>query len=387
MYQNEDIRGSYIYVTGYCVWLIGFLITRLQLNEYLPNVLNTSMRMMGLVIVGSSIFFATKIKIKNLIIGIAILAFFLVNNGILAGNKTFIEFCILVFFAQVVNTKLLLKVSLLTTGLFYSTVIFLGYNNIIPNTIVYSDGRIRNNLGFIWSTWPVQGFFYFVVGYIFVKNKNVKNYELLIFEIINIFLYSVTKTKSPYYLITFLLLTVLVLKYLNIYIVKQKIVKIIFLFGTIYQFILIYFLSKNVYLFPEIDKLVTGRLTLAYNAINRFGISLFGRKIQLVASTNTNFGLGSQYNYIDSSYIQYLVLYGIISTLIFGACLIYLQVYIIKSKNFIKVIAFYFILLNGMFDPQLIDVSYNYFLILLGPVLFNGISSTMESDKYELNRL
>ena len=63
----------------------------------------------------------------------------------------------------------------------------------------------------------------------------------------------------------------------------------------------------------SINKLITGRLALGRNAFDTFGVHLFGtRNVQFIGSGGkTESVIG--YNYVDSSYVQMLFTYGIVS--------------------------------------------------------------------------
>src|SRR5699024_7950660 len=76
-------------------------------------------------------------------------------------------------------------------------------------------------------------------------------------------------------------------------------------------FSLLWLLEKApISLFNQINKLASYRLSFSVRAINNYGIRPLGQKIEMITKDGLGGFGGSNYNYIDSFYIQNLVING-----------------------------------------------------------------------------
>jgi len=105
-----------------------------------------------------------------------------------------------------------------------------------------------------------------------------------------------------------------------------------------------------------------------------FGVTAFGQKVNFI--TLDIFGnYSGQYNYIDSSYIQSLVVNGWIYT----ALIIYLFTYITKwaVSHRYELLAAFLVLaaIQGMFDPQMFVLWYSPFAIIIGKSFDSEVQS------------
>ena len=108
-----------------------------------------------------------------------------------------------------------------------------------------------------------------------------------------------------------------------------------------------------------------------------YGLSLFGKNIEWVG-----FGVGADptkvYNYVDCSYVQILLSYGIIILLIviFAYFLIIKQAYVKKDYMFILIILS--ILILNITEPRLINIIYNPFIISASFFLKNNTRNLLD---------
>ena len=122
----------------------------------------------------------------------------------------------------------------------------------------------------------------------------------------------------------------------------------------------------------ELNRILTSRLQLGWNAINIYNINLFGQKIEWV--NETQYLSEIQYLYVDSSFLNILLNYGIV--LLF---LILLSFYLLGKLNFTKnlsyLIAISMIGIHSMFDPQFLLIMYNPLIIMPGILLRRNMIS------------
>ncbi|MBQ8198023.1 MAG: hypothetical protein IJZ76_01155 [Lachnospiraceae bacterium] len=108
-----------------------------------------------------------------------------------------------------------------------------------------------------------------------------------------------------------------------------------------------------------------GRLSLMCAAWENYGMTLFGQKIKWVGESTVKNNPDLLYNYVDNAYMQSMFNYGILFVILlcvgFGIVL-YRNM---QKGNYLMVAALAIVLVHGMINPQLVELAYNPFLLLL----------------------
>ncbi|MEM1456266.1 polysaccharide polymerase [Pediococcus pentosaceus] len=378
--RNSNVK-TMLFTMGYIIWLFSYLIVRLQQFETSYSPIIKIAKYMGLAIAFLVICIDLKnyFSIKNFIIGILLLVFIFVNNGFLGGVSVWWQLCIFIFAAKRINFKFFLKAVLIFLCLYYGGTILLSQFGIIANNATYRATNVRDSLGFGWSTWPVHGFLYIVSIYSILRNKNIRIIEIILLEFINMYLYMYTNTRSPMILITLYLCFIVMYKYMRIDIMKIKFFRIAYLWIAPILTLIIYWISKNYSTYAHWDSFLSGRLLLGFSSLQQFGVHLFGQPI--LFNTNRDV-IGTKYLFVDSSFLQYMIRFGIVSLVILLVITILFQKRLLKTGNTILMVSFTLVLVNGFLDPEYIEPYYNVFLILFA-ALFNseGLNGLEDIDK------
>ncbi len=77
------------------------------------------------------------------------------------------------------------------------------------------------------------------------------------------------------------------------------------------------------------------------------------------------------YNYVDSSYIQYTLLYGIFFMLLIIVALSLVTRNVVSENNELLAVVLAILAIHAMFDPQLLWLWYSPFAMLIGIKCFN----------------
>ena len=128
-------------------------------------------------------------------------------------------------------------------------------------------------------------------------------------------------------------------------------------------------------LLAKLNEFLTGRLKWGHAGIDEYGLKLFGNKIEWVGY-DADWESGMKYNYVDSSYLQIALEYGIIVLaviLLLYALLIFTS---IKNQKYYLCWLALIILVFCVTEPRLVKLAYNPFMLL----------AVTESSKYFLNR-
>lgn len=293
------------------------------------------------------------------------------NDGLLS-----LSMIALIVSSRNINVFKLLKVFTFAEGILLLLTIISSKIGLIATVYMPSDdGTIRSSLGFGYVSFASHHAFFFICAYLILRNSKIKYLELCILLFIVVCLYKLTGTSSPFYLsLLALLYDFLVEKILKRkLIVNNKFLSIFAGLSFVIAFIIvIYFCTlASPSLVAIVDKITHNRLHLSIEGMKNFGITAFGQKINFI--TLDIFGnYSGQYNYIDSSYIQSLVVNG----WLFTAVIIYLYSYAVwwAIKRKYELITAFLVLaaIQGMFDPQMFVLWYSPFVIVLGKCFSTG---------------
>lgn len=113
-----------------------------------------------------------------------------------------------------------------------------------------------------------------------------------------------------------------------------------------------------------INQWISSRLSLAHNAINEYGIKVFGTAFEMIGGGSDTV-TRSGYNYIDSSYCLILLQYGAAVLLIICIWNMWTAGRAVKAKKRRMVVALALISIHSMIEHHLLELAYNPFLLLV----------------------
>lgn len=246
-----------------------------------------------------------------------------------------------------------------------SFVLILTKFGIINDKIFSLNIRNRHGLGFNWTTVFPNMFMYMTLYLIYIRKNKISLYEVIIVISIAIFCYIMTDTKSAFVLTVLGILLAYFLKY-NKYLQKyHKIYNYIALVLPILMASLIiivsYLYNSDNMVLSKINSILSGRLSLGKRAINEFGFTFMARTLPLVGGEPLD---GSTYNFVDSSFLLYLLNFGIIFFVLLMSLLEYFAYLINSKKDTYMLLVFCIFIIHSTFDPQLLNLCFNYFLLV-----------------------
>ena len=299
-----------------------------------------------------------------------VLVFFIVmsivsknRDGILNINVLF-----LVFSARDIDFRKLLGTFSVATFLVLCLTIYASQKGIITNMFMSADGGYRYSLGFNYVSFASQRMFFALCSYLMFRGKKISYMELLALFLATIYMHQQTSTSSPFYL------SILILTYA---LFSIKIFKKEFIIGNFwskelahYGFIvalaiILYFCfysSGNLFYF--VDKFTHNRLRLSVEGFQNFGVHLLGQRISF--SMLDIFGnFASNYNYIDSSFVQLLVIDGLIVSSFMLFALTKVMRYFVSIRKDIVLACLGIMIIHGMFDPQMLVLRYSPLILFI----------------------
>lgn len=285
----------------------------------------------------------------------------------------FLSSMLLVVSARDVNfSKILLTFILAVLTLFGLTI---GGNKVGIVKSLYSiqDGRFRDSLGFSYVSFPSQYAFFLTAAYIALRKREISYLELVLLTGLDIYIYQNSHTISPFVLAMFLIIYVTITKILKTdIIVKFSLTRVLATLTFLIAPTILWWLcfKAPTALFVMADKFVNNRLRLSVSGLQTFGVTLFGQKVNFITLDSVG-RFSSNYNYIDSSYFQNLVVNGLLFTVMILVLFTYVSYKSVRYQNDTLTVVLIALSLHAMFDPQMIVLWYSPFGMLLGK-LFSG---------------
>lgn len=264
----------------------------------------------------------------------------------------------------------------LCTTLMLATAIF-SLLNIIPNLIFYSSTRpTRYSLGMNYTSNIATHFLYLSLAYCYVRFNKLKWLDYCVIVFGDIICMLLTNTRLDFIATLFIIPVMMIAQKAFR---GDKLATIIASFWwmavPIFSTITIvgsYFFTPSNHIMNKIDALTSGRLTLGHEAFNKCKVNLFGNIVnehsfagvkgfKLAHSNN----LGNKYFYVDSSFMRMFLLWGFLTFMLIVFCFTYIAIRSTVHKTFIMSAIILVASLNFMFEPDIIKIIYDPFLMAL----------------------
>ncbi|MGT2771442.1 hypothetical protein [Streptococcus marimammalium] len=270
------------------------------------------------------------------------------------------------------------KISKITFIISLTTLIFIILSSklgIITDYIVSDTIRTRHFLGFRYALFPSTIMTNITLLFVYFKKNAIKYYQLVLLFFINYWIFNQTNSRLTFYTSILILIFSLFLKIFPNFSGKIGKLSVFLIPSFIISFFTSFLLSYNYNAIVEwqfnLNSFLGQRLILGYNSLNRYGFSLFGKRVSWVGNGLDAFGntQTDPYSYVDSLYIQILQRYGIIVTFLFILLLTVLLYILYQKKEYYLIVIFSIIAVHGIIDDLVLMLHYNTFWLLLGALI------------------
>ena len=275
---------------------------------------------------------------------------------------------LLVFSARDIDFRKLLGTFSAATFLVLCLTIYASQQGIIANMFMNADSGYRFSLGFNYVSFASQRLFFALCTYLMFRGKRVSYLELSALLLATIYMYRQTSTTSPFYL------SILILTYalFSIKIFKKEFIIENFWLSKIATYAFIIALMLTLYfcfyssgdVFRLVDQFTHNRLRLSVEGFQNFGVSWLGQPISF--TTLDMFGnFTSNYNFIDSSFVQLLVIDGLVVGGFMLFALTNVMRYFVSIRKDIVLACLGIMIIHGMFDPQMLVLRYSPLILFI----------------------
>lgn len=286
-------------------------------------------------------------------------------------NKTMLLYSIVLVASKDIDTKKIMKISFFMQGFLFFIIISMSQTGLLGDYLfARGEEQYRHALGFAWTTTAPILFFFFTLVYAYLKKEKGSILVFILIELVNIWLYIMTDSRMVFYLASIFVAFMIVQK------INGNRWKRIGKFGHLYPFfpeiigsaslILYYFYDEKNQLWLKLNTILSGRLSLGINAIKEYGFSLFGKNIEWIGYSikNPTAETAIGYNYVDSSYLQLGLNYGmlfLIMVLLIYSVVLYKAV---RQKDYYLISIVTVILVFSVTEPRLMNLAFNPFPLL-----------------------
>lgn len=363
------VQDIYIFIVGF--WISSYMLHQTGFNDVLPiSIMMKLARILCYVYFGYTLF-KGKMKKKAFFLAFFVIGVILLS-AINSESTLIIDTLIIILSARKSNdvSDVIKKLSLLQMGLIFVTIVasFIG---LISNTnyVRSVNGIVRQGLGFEYATYSANYFFHAAIAYVTFRNKKFKVKDLIVLEAVNIFLYCYTNTTAVFWELTVALISFGLIQFIKkpIYEIKvlKNFFKVVFPICAVVPIILTFKYDAGSYGWVALNALLTNRLSIGLRALAQYPITLFGQVVRWYTGIGTVTSKEMQYIYVDSSYLNIAITYGIIVLIIVVVAYMGLMNRAIKDNNGLMCVALTILAVHSMTDPQLILLQYNVILIAL----------------------
>ena len=306
---------------------------------------------------------------RELLIGLLAVGMCFSLGMLCSANKTMVLYFLLIMAASGLRSSFVLKISFIIQTVIFSMTILCSQIGLAVDFDFSSEMRVRHGLGFAWTTTGSILFFYMVLQYVYLRKRNASIIEYVILEAVNYLLYRFTDSRMAFLLTTlYLLFFCMERLFRHPWKISEKaghlfcIVPTIISLGSLLAF---RFYREGSSVWDKLNSVLSDRLALGSRAIHQYGYTLFGQKIKWVGYSVQNPQMTVDYNYVDCSYLQLALEYGLIFlciVIIFYTIILFKAV---KSRDYYLVWTVLFVMGLSITEPRLMQFAFNPFPILL----------------------
>lgn len=306
---------------------------------------------------------------RELLIGLIAVGMCFSLGMLCSANKTMVLYFLLIMAASGLSSSLVLRISFIIQTVIFSMTILCSQIGLAVDFDFSSETRIRHGLGFAWTTTGSILFFYMVLQYVYLRKRNASIMEYVILEAVNYLLYRFTDSRMAFLMTTlYLLFFCMERLFRHPWKISEMVGNLFCLAPTVISIVSLLafqFYQEGSSLWDKLNSVLSDRLALGSRAIHQYGYTLFGQKIKWVGYSIQNPQMTVDYNYVDCSYLQLALQYGLIFlciVIIFYTIILFKAV---KSRDYYLVWTVLFVMGLSITEPRLMQFAFNPFPILL----------------------
>lgn len=293
--------------------------------------------------------------------------------GIINGKYfSMLATCALVFGAKGLDYKKLLQYYFSISSFFCISIITLCRLGIIRDNIAEPDNRfnlltsnysIRHSFGYVWPTDFATHVFFILLTLWIIKKGRLNLLLIMVYLVIPYLIVLYTDSRLGAGCIVLLVIFSLFIQIrekcgFNFSKINLFYVFWIPLIAFVVLFLTYHYNSSDDF-WVLLDTMLSERLRLGNEAFQDYGVKLFGQYYVQYGGQNS----GDFYNFIDSSYIQLIIIYGAIYTFLFLSGFVTVAFKAYKRKDMAMLLAIFVAGISGAIAQHFLQIFMNPILL------------------------
>ncbi|EQM53776.1 polysaccharide biosynthesis protein [Lactiplantibacillus plantarum EGD-AQ4] len=366
-----------VYLLIFAVYLASVTLQTTTFNVMYPHKLGVLVELATLAAMFGLIVCFQALTPRQIIGEVSLLALVTVVT-LTSGAHYLLPTVMLVLAARQVSFRRIMQVYLAVVGGILLLAFIAAEIGLIKNITFVTDDGVRQSFGVVYTTDFAAHIFYLCAAYLYLQARRFRLVMLIPALLGLVVVYQFTKTMTDT-----IALVVLISGYL-VYVYRRKHRHVKWLRPLLrYSFLTLPIASglmiglSNIFnyqdkLLATLNDALSTRLALGQNALLAYGVKLFGQspipingwggdRGQTVAS-----GVGdATYFFIDSSFLNMLISYGLLFTVIVIAGITWFLYQRTRHNDYLLPVIMMAIAISSMFDQHFLEVTYNSFILML----------------------
>lgn len=277
----------------------------------------------------------------------------------------------LIFGAKGISFHNILTVYNIASAVFCISILLLCYLGFVRNEATFSDDRefitsggLRNSFGYVWPTNFATHVFFILLTYWILIKGNLSFVKACVYLFIFYWVLIYTDARLGTGCVLLILLFTAYLRFqhfiplwLRMSFARLSVVWIPILF-VLTMWATLNYDSGNMDWFV-IDVVLSSRLRIGQDAFMQEGITFWGQKVEMKGGET----IGSMYNYIDSSFLQAIIIYGICFTFLLLVAYLYISYKAYKRRDYTFLCAIFIAGISGFIAQHFLQIYMNPLLI------------------------
>ncbi len=312
----------------------------------------------------ANILFFSDYSLKQLLYIAAVLGIFYISFSV-SRSRHLLQGFILVFSAKRINWHRFI----ISNTCFYPFLllsIFICNRIGLISSLNFPRGNlIRTDMGF--SHPNVLGAYLMIIcmSWMIVRYEKLIIYDYFVFAAIIAYIWIGPNSRSSALTLTLMVLALPFFKKQS-HLFRQKIIhtfiSLSYLLGFFASYICALLYNAENSLLTFIDRMLSGRISLANIFLQNYPSTLFGQKLKLVSSAQSSIN-GSPSAILDNAYIRMYLETGIIPTMVFLCIMTATIYYLISKEQYSLVLCLCLFAVYSLFEYRISKISVNFLLL------------------------
>ncbi len=357
-----------LFFASYLLWLISavFRYTMFRYFDWFDYVY-AGMQIVAYLLIAVLFFMEKRYTVKD-VAGIAVL-FICLILAMHSRNIYIIPTAIYIYFGADFDFQEILKVTLIVQVIIMAVVILCSQTGVIEDVIWTATGRERHALGYDYCAYPAHLLLFMSLMWFCIRKK-VTAVEVMIALALNYLMYDLTDSRADFLLAVVGILGIIVwqidFKAKWIQAIRAFIVELGFVIAAIISIVAQALFTWENENFVVANEALSDRLWLGHQALQEYGLTLFGQQVTWIGKGRELADSTNIYNYVDNAYLQMGITFGVFFLILLAIGFYLAGKYLIAQKEYKLSWALVIAVVYGMLNAHLCMPAFNVFILLLG---------------------